>query len=392
MKIKSVTPVFADRFLYAVIETEDGLTGTGECGAWGQLEPAATAIEKCGKYLVGRDAGAIEHHWNVLTRWSHFRGAALSGAVSAVDVALWDIKGKAFGVPVYRLLGGPTRRTARVYAHVKAKTREEMIARCLELKALGFTAIGHLNPFLDEDRSVPYHRPHARKIEDAVGIVRDLREALGPDVDLCIEIHRRLTPAEAIVFGNEIAPYRPMFYEDPMAPTSPDSMARIAEKITVPVATGERFFSLFEFQAHIARKALAYARVSVCICGGITGARKIAALAEAHDIQVIPHNPLSPISLAACLQLDAAIPNFAIQEYPTVGLDFSDPTAADRPDHQLRGAHLVDAVPPVTNGFIEIPTRPGIGMDLIDNIDKVAPKVSRPVAMRAHRDGFVVDQ
>ncbi|WP_422367418.1 mandelate racemase/muconate lactonizing enzyme family protein [Pelagibius sp.] len=392
MKIKSVTPVFADRFLYAVIETEDGLTGYGECGAWGQLEPAATAVEKCGDYLVGKDAGAIEHHWNVLTRWSYFRGAALYGAVSAIDVALWDIKGKAFGVPVHVLLGGPTRRSARVYAHVKAKSREEMIARCLELKDLGFTAIGHLNPFLDEDRSIPYDRTHARKIDEAVAVVRDLREALGPEVDLCIEIHRRLTPAEAIVFGNEIAPYRPMFYEDPMAPTAPDSMARIAEKVTVPIATGERLFSPYEFQTHIARKALAYARISVCLCGGITGARKIAALAEAQDIQVIPHNPLSPISLAACLQLDAAIPNFAIQEYPTVGLDFSDPAAADRPDHQLHGLKLVDAVPPVQDGFINIPSRPGIGMNLVDDIEKVAPKVARRVSMRAHRDGFVVDQ
>ena len=392
MKITKVTPYLAGRFLYVEVETDAGITGTGESGAWGHLEASKTAIEKFGTYLVGKDPGPIEHHWAVMHRFGHFKGAAIGGAISAIDIALWDIKGQALGVPIHTLLGGPVRKTARVYCHIKAATREAMIDGCLELKALGYTAIGHLNPFLDEDRSVPYCKGHARKIGDAVAIVRDLRAALGPDVDLCIEIHRRLSPAEAVAFAAEIAPYRPMFYEDPMAPTSVDGMARIADKIAIPLATGERFFSLYEFQAHIAARALTYARVSVCLCGGLTGARKIAALAEAHDVQVIPHNPLSPVSLYACLQLDAAIPNFAIQEYPTVGMGFEDAGPPDAPRHQLRGTGFVTAVPTVRDGFITIPTAPGLGVALSDRVRADPAPVVRRVAMRAHADGFVVDQ
>ena len=392
MKIARVTPYLTDRYLFVEVETDTGLVGTGECGAWGQLEAAQTAVEKFGDYLLGEDPMPIERHWNMMHRFGWFRGAAICAAISGIDIALWDIKGQALGVPIHQLLGGPTRTKARVYCHVKAQTRQQMIDNCVARKDQGFTAIGHLNPFLDENRSVPYAKSHAKKIDEAVSLVADLREALGNDVDLCIEIHRRLTPAEAIVFANEIAPYRPMFYEDPIAPTSADSMGRVAGKVSVPVATGERFHSLYDFQNHFARDALTYARISVCLCGGITGARKIAAMAEAMDIGVIPHNPLSPISLAACLQLDAAIPNFTIQEFPTVGLDYEsieeDGKAAG---DMLRGQQLVTAIPAVNDGFVDIPTTPGLGMSLTD-LGRSAPAIRRGVTMRSHSDGFVVDQ
>jgi galactonate dehydratase len=392
MKITRVTPYLSDRYLFVEVETDTGLIGTGECGAWGQLEAAQTALEKFRDYLIGKDPGPIEHHWNVMHRFGWFRGAAIAAAISGIDIALWDIKGQALGVPIHALLGGPTRTKARVYCHVKAKTREQMIDNCLARKAQGFTAIGHLNPFLDEDRSVAYAKPHAQKIDEAVSIVADLRAALGNDVDLCIEIHRRLTPAEAVVFANEIAPYRPMFYEDPIAPTSAASMGRVAGKVNVPVATGERFHSFYDFQNHFDRDALTYARISVCLCGGITGARKIAAMAEARDIGVIPHNPLSPISLAACLQLDAAIPNFTIQEFPTVGLAFeSTEEDGEVPGDTLRGQSLVTSIPEVTKGFVDIPTAPGLGMALTD-AGRNAKAIKRGVAMRPHVDGFVVDQ
>ncbi|WP_375573234.1 galactonate dehydratase [Ahrensia marina] len=392
MKITRVTPYLSDRYLFVEIETDTGLVGTGECGAWGQLEAAKTAVEKFGDYLTGKDPRPIEHHWNVMHRFGWFRGAAICAAISGIDIALWDIKGQALGVPIHELLGGPTRTRARVYCHVKAQTREQMIDNCLARKAQGFTAIGHLNPFLDEDRSVAYSKAHAQKIDEAVSLVADLRDALGNDVDLCIEIHRRLTPAEAVVFAKEIAPYRPMFYEDPIAPTTADSMGRVAGKVDVPVATGERFHSFYDFQNHFERDALTYARISVCLCGGITGARKIAAMAEARDIGVIPHNPLSPISLAACLQLDAAIPNFTIQEFPTVGLAFeSTEEDGEVPGDTLRGQSLVTSIPEVTKGFVDIPTAPGLGMTLTD-AGRNAKAIKRGVAMRPHVDGFVVDQ
>lgn len=387
MKITRVTPVFADRYLYVSIETDAGIVGIGESGAWGHHEASATAIEKFSTYLVGKDPGPIEHHWNVMHRFGHFRGAAICGAISAIDIALWDIKGQSLGVPIHVLMGGPTRTSARLYAHVKASSKEDMIKSALLRKQQGYTAIGHLNPFLDEDRKEVYFKSHARKIEDGVRVVAELREAVGPDVDLCIELHRRMTAAEAVTFATEIAPYKPMFYEDPIAPTSAESMARVAEKIGIPVATGERFTSLYEFQAHILRGALQYARVSVCLCGGLTGARKIAALAEAFDIPVVPHNPLSPVSLAACLHLDAAIPNFAIQEYPLV----TGAQMTDGRENAPRGIELVDWAPQVTDGFVAIPVTPGLGVRLKDVIGN-SRTVVREIKMRAHRDGFVVDQ
>jgi galactonate dehydratase len=249
MKITKVTPILADRYLFVEIETDAGLKGVGEAGAWGQLEAAAAAIAKFGDYLVGRDPGPIEDHWQIMHRFGHFRGAAICAAISAVDIALWDIKGQALGQPIHALLGGPTRQRARVYCHVKAKTADDMVERCVEMKARGFTAIGHLNPFLDEDRRHSYFATHAAKIGRAVETVARIREAVGDGVDLCLELHRRLTPAEAIVFAQEVEPFRPMFYEDPIPPTSHDAMARVDERIRLPLATGERFATLYDFQA-----------------------------------------------------------------------------------------------------------------------------------------------
>src|SRR5205814_1655574 len=154
------------------------------------------------------------------------------------------------------------------------------------------------------------------KMGDAIAAVRRYREAVGNEVDLCIEIHRRLSPAEAVVLARGIEPYHPFFYEDPILPDNFDAMALVAENIHVPIATGERLHTIFEFEMLLRRGAVQFVRPDVCMCGGITGAKKIAALAEANYVGVVPHNPLGPVSTAACLQLAACIPNFSIQEYP----------------------------------------------------------------------------
>lgn len=387
-QIRKVEPLLVDRFLFVRVLTEGGLTGIGECGAWGQLEASAAAIQSFAGYLVGRDAGAIEDHWNVLQRFGHFRGAAIMGALSAIDIALWDIKGQALGVPIHALLGGPTRQRARLYGHVKAATVAEMVERCLELRARGFTAIGHLNPFLDEPREEPDFKAHARRMADAVACVQEVRAAVGLDVDLCLEIHRRLSPADAVVFGRAVEPLQPMFIEDPIAPGNPEAMAEVAAKLAVPVATGERFSSPGEFRTLLAQNGARYARVSVCLCGGITGGRKIAALAEAHGVEVVPHNPLSPVSLLACLQLAAAIPNFAIQEYPTSGDGWHMRSGSD-----LRGHEFVRGLqPPDEEGFMAIPVTPGLGVTLDDEVLAARPALPRSIAMRRHRDGSPVDQ
>jgi len=385
MKITKVEPLLLDRFLYVRVHTDAGITGLGESGTWGQLEASAASIAKYGDYLVGKDPFPIEHHWNVMLRANHFTGGAITGAVSAIDIALWDIKGKAFNVPVYELLGGKMRHKARLYGHVKGRTIEKLVEEAVRLKEAGFTALGHLNPLLDEDEEVPYFKSHAQKIEDAIENVRRLREAVGPKVDLCIEIHRRLTPPEAIALARGIEQYKPMFYEDPLRPNSFDAMAMVADHIDIPIATGERFTSLYQFQTLLTRNAVQYLRPDVCLCGGITGAKKIAALAEAHDAWIVPHNPLSPVSTAACLQIAACIPNFAIQEYPSLTPDLHGET-------ELLGHGLATGLTEQQGGFIAIPDGPGIGVELVADVETKFPYRPRPIRMRPHVDGSVVDQ
>jgi galactonate dehydratase len=222
-------------------------------------------------------------------------------------------------------------------------------------------------------------------MEEAIDNVRQLREAVGPHVDLCIEIHRRLTPPEAVTLGRGIEQYKPMFFEDPLRPNSHDAMAWVQDHIPIPIATGERFTSIYQFQALLTRQAVQYLRPCVCIVGGITATKKIAAMAEAHDMMVVPHNPLSPLSLAACLQVDACIPNFAIQEYPcgSPGMDGRE---------GLAGQDLMLGLDFPVDGFIRIPDAPGIGIELVPDIEKRFPPKKRPISMRAHVDGSMVDQ
>jgi galactonate dehydratase len=379
VKITEIEPIFVDRYLFVKVHTDAGITGLGESGTWGFLEASAKVMETYKRYLIGQDPLLIEHHWNYLYRWNAFRGAAIMGALSAIDIALWDIAGKHYGVPVYKLLGGPTRQKARVYYHVFGRTREQLVQGCIEAKQRGFTAVGHLTPFTDDPRDQRFFKTHASKIGDAVETVRQYRAAVGDEVDLCIEIHRQLTPAEAVVLARGIEPYHPFFYEDPTMPDNFDQMALIANQIHIPIATGERLHTIYEFQMLLARGAVQYVRPDVCMCGGITGAKKIAALAEAHYVGVVPHNPLGPVSTAACLQVAACIPNFALQEYP-LGED-------QPPKSEIVKERLV-----CEDGFLLIPDKPGIGIELADDAAERYPYKPREVTTRLHVDGSVIDQ
>ena len=313
-------------------------------------------------------------------RSSHFRGAAIMGGISAVDVALWDIAGKHFGVPVYQLLGGKVRDKARVYYHVFGNTRETLVKGIKAAKDVGFTAVGHLTPFLDEDRGVPYFKTHVEKIRDAIDAVRLYREAAGNEMDLCIEIHRRLTPTEAVQLANGIEEFHPYFYEDPILPENFDAMKYVADHISIPIATGERLHSIHEFDMLLKRGAVQYVRPDVCLAGGITHTKKIAALAEANYVVVVPHNPLGPVSTAACLQIAACIPNFALQEYP-IG------------EHEFPKNVIVKEPLKTEGGFLIIPDAPGIGIELADDAqEKAPPRTHGAINARLGVDGAVVDQ
>lgn len=375
MKITDVETLFVDRYLFVKVHTDAGLTGLGESGAWGYLEASAAVLETFKRYLAGQDPRRVEHHWQYLYRRAHFRGAAVMGALSAVDLALWDILGKSLGVPCYALLGGRCRDRVRVYRHVIGDTKEKLVAGCLEAKAQGFTAVGHLTPFLDDSKDSPYFKTHVDRVQDAIETVARYREAVGREVDLCIELHRRLTPAEAVVLARGLEPFHPLFIEDPVRPDNFDATAFVAERTGVPIATGERLHTLQEFAVLFKRDALQYARVSVCAAGGLTQAKKIAALAEAHFVGVVPHNPLSPVSTAACAQLAACIPNLTILEYP-----------------EVESEGVVTRPLGLEEGFLIVPDAPGLGVELAEDAAERFPYRPHPFKTRLHRDGSVVDQ
>ncbi len=395
MKITDIKVLPVNRFLYVQVFTDEGITGIGESGAWGFLDASAEAVNTFKTYLIGKDPLHIEHHWQYMYRCFHFRGAAIMGAISAIDIALWDIAGKYFNVPTYTLIGGQCRDKVRTYYHVSGETTEEMINNCLKAKEEGYNAVGHLSPFLDEPRSKPYFMTYTRMINEAVDRVGLIRDAVGDDVDLCLELHRRMKPGEAIAFGHAVEKYNPFFLEDPIVPDNFDSMGLVASRINVPIATGERIHTIQEFEMLFARNAMAYARTSVCLCGGITGTKKIAAIAEAHGVQIVPHNPLSPVSTAACIQIAVSTENFAIQELP----DHSTISATERytsseiiRNDSFKQSDMVTWVPTVTNGFINIPTTPGIGLDLVEDVEIKYPYKRRSINTRLSVDGSIVDQ
>ena len=225
-----------------------------------------------------------------------------------------------------------------------------------------------------------YFKTHVDRIEDATEAVRLYREAAGNDVDLCVEIHRRMTPTEAVQLGRAIEKFTPYFFEDPVTPDNLDEMAYVASKINIPIATGERYSSLWEFDMCLRRDAVQYVRPDVCMVGGISGSKNVAALAEARHVGVVPHNPLSPVSTAACLQVAAAIPNFALQELP-LG-ETVPPKSA-----MVEGIHPHDG-----EGYIRLTDRPGIGVTLKPDAAQNAPYKPREIHTRLGADGAVVDQ
>ena len=370
-------------FVFLKLTTDDNVEGFGEVyGVPFHPDKVTRLIEDVvERYVVGWDPFRIESMWRIVysSGFSQHPDLSLVGVLSGIDIALWDIAGKNFGVPAYQLLGGKTRDKARVYYHVIGDTREKLVQGIKDARAAGFTAVGHLTPFLDESRDLPYFKTHVDKMRDAIEAVAAYREAAGDEVDLCIEIHRQLTPAEAVVLARGIEPYHPMFYEDPILPDNFDAMAGVASQISIPIATGERLHSIHEFEMLLQRGAVQYVRPDVCMAGGLTHSKKIAAIAEAHYVGVVPHNPLSPVSTAACLQLAACIPNFAIQEYPT---------GEDEPPK----SEIVKSPVRLEDGFLIIPDAPGIGIELADDAAAKHPPAPREVETRLHEDGSVVDQ
>ena len=379
MKITDLTLIPASKYLFVKIITDTGISGIGEVGAWGFIDAAAECLKKFRGYLVGKDPFQIEHHNQYMYRSMYFRGAILMSAISAIDIALWDIKGKALGVPVYELLGGRTRDKVRSYGAVFQFTPEAMAKGCLELKKQGFTCAQlMITGDMSQTQTGMEDDIFNGKVKKYTDMVAACRQSVGEDFDFVLECHRSLTPSEAIAFGNAVEKYHPLFLEDPIAPDNVEVMADVASKISIPIATGERCINIQEMELIMTKKAARYVRPDVCALGGITPAKKVAAMAEANYVGIVPHNPLGPVSTAACLQLDASIPNFTIQEFPSFYLQGGEAAMLKEPLE-------------VEHGYIKVPNRPGIGIELIDDISEKFPPKQRGINAQINYDGSVRD-
>ncbi len=297
------------RWLFLKITTDEGISGWGEPVVEGRAETVRAAVDELSSYLIGKDPFRIEDHFQVMYRSGFYRGGPiLTSAISGIEQALWDIKGKALGVPVYELLGGAARDTIRIYSWVGGDRPDDIAAQVTAQKALGMTAV-KMNAteelhFIDS----------FGKVEAAVSRIAAAREAGGADFGIGIDFHGRVHKSMAKIIAKELEPYHPMFIEEPVLPENNEALREIARHTTVPIAIGERMYTRWGFKQALADGYVDIIQPDLSHAGGILEVRKIAAMAEAYDVAVAPHCPLGPIALAASLQLDACTPNAFIQE------------------------------------------------------------------------------
>jgi galactonate dehydratase len=354
------------RWLFLKVHTDAGLVGWGEPVVEGRAETVAQAVKELAPYLIGKDPRNVVHHWQAMYRHAFYRGGpVLTSALSGVDMALWDLKGKALGLPVYELLGGPTRSRVRVYAHVRNSP-----IKLQHLKSKGFTAFK--TGVLGATRSgIVASRAFIRRAADRFAT---LREAGGDEVEIGIDFHGAISPQNARLLIKAYEPYQPMFIEEPVACQNVDVLADIARETHLPIATGERIFTKWGFRQVLEKRAASILQPDLCHAGGITEVRLIAGMAEAYYVAIAPHNPLGPISLAAGLQLAASIPNFLCQEQVTLG------------EGILRQPFVVK------DGYLDVPVGPGLGIEIDEQAlqDQLGHDWQNPQTYDP-RDGSVVD-
>jgi galactonate dehydratase len=300
--------------VFIKIETDAGISGYGE--ATNHFLPNASLgmLEDLTPYLIGEDPERIEYLWQACFRRRFYRGGPSTGAaISAIDMALWDIKGKAYGVPVYQLLGGLARTRVRLYGHVTGRTAEEAADQARERVARGLTAI-RFRAFHSYD-DVDLH-DHKLAVRQQIEYLAAIREAVGDDIDLILECHGRYDPEWAIEVARRAEPYHPFMIEDPVRHENPQALAQVRAHTSIPLATGERYHNKWEFRELIVNQYVNYLRPDVCHCGGITEMRKIAAMGETYYQTLILHNNAGPLGTAASLHAALAISNVTLLEAP----------------------------------------------------------------------------
>jgi galactonate dehydratase len=355
------------------VQTDEGIHGWGEGTLEGKDDTVRAAIQEVGKYLIGRDPTAIEDNWQAMSRLGFWRsGVVLSSAVAALDQAMWDIRGKAAGLPVFRLLGGPTRQRIRLYTHVGIYDPGKMVEDAQRDRADGFTAMK--TGAWAGDAALP----------ESVGIaafaerVSLLRETVGPTVEIMIDNHGRSRPSTAVRLARALEPFRLYWFEEPTQPDDIEGLRALRQAgVTMDLATGERLYSKWQYRPLLEQRLADVIQPDLCHAGGITECKKIAALAEAFYVQVAPHSPQGPVSTAAAAHLAMAIPNFHILEY-----------VQSSPWRE----RLLREPWPVADGHLTVPDRPGLGVDIDEAALEASParQLGVPLDARA-ADGAVAD-
>lgn len=381
MKITALrTYMVPPRWLFLKIETDEGIAGWGEPVVEGRAATVAAMVEELSDYLVGKDPFMIEDHWNVMYRAGFYRGGAIHmSAIAGIDQALWDIKGKAFGMPVWQLLGGRCRDRIRVYSWIGGDRPADTARAARDVVARGFTAV-KMNG-TEEMQFIDSHE----KVDAAIARVAAIRDAVGPYIGIGVDFHGRVHKPMAKVLARELQPFDLMFIEEPVLSENFDALPEITAHCSAPIALGERLFSRWDFKKILEQGCVDIIQPDPSHSGGITETRKIAAMAEAYDVAVALHCPLGPIALAANLQLDALCYNAFIQEQ-SLGI------------HYNKSNDLLDYVndPSVfsyVDGTVAIPDGPGLGIEI--NEDYVREKAAEGHRWRnpvwRHADGSVAE-
>ncbi len=386
MKITRISSIVVNarmrNWIFVKVETDQpGLHGWGEATLEWKTKGVVGAVEDLAVLLIGQDPRRVEHLWQVMHRQYFWRGGIInSTAMSGIDQALWDIKGKEVGKPVCELLGGPVRDTLRFYDHLGGGTLEGMyktiepaeFAERIHISLeRGFTAVKAMPiPVSECIESAPTLKRAARAVEA-------MRQAAGDQVDIMLDLHARTTPAAAIQFGRLLTEYNLYWYEEPCWSETVDGLVEVARALPFPIATGERLVGRWQFRELFEKRACAIVQPDVTHCGGISEARRIAAMAETYAISVACHNPQGPVSTAASTHVGFATPNYLIQEM----------VRADVPWRN----DVVDESIPLEAGQTNAPTRPGLGIEINEAEAAKHPWQQEVLMAYHHRDGSVAD-
>lgn len=346
--------------------TDEGLIGYGEPMDYEHWRVVAQAVDDMAEYLVGKDPLQIEAHWQAMYRSSYSRSMpALVGALSGIEMAMWDVFGKVTGQPVWQLLGGKVRNRIRVYTGIGGTTPAECAEAAHQAVAAGFRAVKMVAT------TVPIRfvdTPTA--IDTMVARVAAVREAVGNDIDIAVDLHRRLSPTMALILVKELEPLRPLFAEEPCHPENNEPLMALSRGTTVPIATGERHLTRWGFRELIEREMCAILQPDIRHCGGMLELKKIAGMAEIHNMAIAPHNAAGPVGVAASVHVMATVPNMLICE-----------------GGHRRGEGLFKTPLVFEDGYIELPTAPGLGVDMDDDaLEEVRDETYRLRGMFWHED------